>query len=113
MYQLFIIDIYLIDRKRKCRNIEEKKIHSFKMEIYCFNTHPYPHTRMKMLCIITHTLTARSRQARPQNQHLMSTIKKIIFHRVTFKKQRAKNIVFIHYHKCMLGKNKQKAEAIF
>lgn len=26
MYQLFIIDIYLIDRKkRKCRNIEEKK----------------------------------------------------------------------------------------
>lgn len=44
MYQLFIIDIYLIDRKKE--NVEilmKKKIHSFKMEIFGFNIpSPYP-----------------------------------------------------------------------
>lgn len=53
MYQLFIIDIYLIDRKRKCRNIEEKKIHSFKMESNCFTTHPFPTTANEMSKSIT------------------------------------------------------------
>ena len=42
MYQLFIIDIYLIDRKRKCRNMKKKKIHSFKMENYLLIPIPPP-----------------------------------------------------------------------
>lgn len=107
MYQLFIIDIYLIDRKRKCRNIEEKKYIVSKWKFIVSIPFLLLNTRAE-----AHNADERTQLPHPQTIRFQCEITYSI--QTTLKEtKRTKNIVSIHYHKFKLGKNKQRVGVIF